>query len=64
MAKRASKKSKSRKRKARKLPSRVELFMGAASAMIVAANFRTGVGVHKDKRRKKARKQEWKRGDP
>lgn len=57
-------KSKSRNRnrkkaKSKSLPSLVELVMGAKSDMIVQASFRTGAGMHQDKRRKKGRKKDW-----
>lgn len=62
MAKSRNKKRKARKAKknSNKLPSFVEIVVGASSAVIVAASWRTGAGAHGDKRRKKARKHDWK----
>lgn len=49
------------KRNSKKLPSTIELFQGTRSPIALAAIFRTGAGSHADKRRSKARKQEWRR---
>lgn len=52
------------KRKAkRKMPSQIDLVMNSASALVVAAHYRSGAGQHEDKRRKKAKKKNWKRED-
>jgi len=51
----------SKRKNSKALPTTVELFQGTRSAVALAAIFRTGGGSHADKRRSKARKQDWKR---
>lgn len=50
-----------RKNSGKKLPTTVELFQGARSAIALSAIMRSGAGKHTDKRRAPERKREWKR---
>lgn len=51
----------SKRKNSKALPTTVELFQGTRSPVALAAIFRTGGGLHGDKRRSKARKTEWRR---
>lgn len=42
-------------------PTATEVFMGTRSSTALSAIFRSGGGAHKDKRRAKARKHDWRR---
>jgi hypothetical protein len=50
-----------KKNRRKSLPTMLELFLEAPSAMIVSAHGRSGAGLHQDKRRKKERKHDWKK---
>lgn len=42
------------------LPTTIELFQGARSAIALSAITQTGAGLHADRRRAKSRKKSWK----
>lgn len=48
-----------RNKNSKKLPTTVELFQGTRSILAQSAIFRSGGGAHTDKRRTKARKNNW-----
>lgn len=54
-------KAKRKNRQNKRLPTQIELVVGAPSALVVSAHYRSGAGIHQDRRRKKSRKHDWKR---
>lgn len=51
------------KNKSKSLPTQVEIFQGTRSDIAQSAIFRSGGGFHKDARRTKKSKTDWKRDE-